>query len=204
MSLRTGLVMGGLVAAALVTFVGCGSSATTAPATPTAAAATPAPAASVAAPSTATGAGASAAAGAAQGGSQDAASLVTADMAASVIGGSPTAVTLPGNIVSGVASLASYANANGDDVTVVVEHIPSTVPAAMLQAAIQMAGAKGDLQAVSGLGDAAGKVVGTNDATIAFAKGGTIVVLGASASGMTGSDLESKLESLAQQVAGKV
>jgi len=203
-SLRTGLVMGGLVAAALVTFVGCGSSATTAPATPTAAAATPAPAASVAAPSTATGAGASAAAGGAQGGSQDAASLVTADMAASIIGGSPTAVTLPGNIAGGVSSIVSYANTNGDDVTVLVERIPGLGGAAALQAALQMAGAKGDLQSLSGLGDAAGKVVGTNDATVVFTKGGAIVVLGASASGMTGSDLESKLENLAHQVAGKV
>ncbi len=50
------------------------------------------------------------------------------------------------------------------------------------------------MQAVSGIADAAGKVVEDHAATLAFVKGDTIVVLAATADGSAGTDLESKLE----------
>ncbi|MGZ3640803.1 MAG: hypothetical protein ACXWQ6_02045 [Candidatus Limnocylindrales bacterium] len=132
----------------------------------------------------------------------DAASLVTADMAASIIGGSPTKVTPPISLPT--MSVASYRNDNGDTVTVFVETVPGGLANAQLQAAIAVAGAQGDLQPVSGIGDAAGKVVATNEATVAFVKGSTLVVVQGSSGTTAGSDLEPKVESVAGQVAGKL
>ncbi|MGZ6271056.1 MAG: hypothetical protein ACXWOT_07660 [Candidatus Limnocylindrales bacterium] len=132
----------------------------------------------------------------------DAASLVTADMAASIIGGSPTKVTPPISLPT--MSVASYRNDNGDTVTVFVETVPGGLANAQLQAAIAVAGAQGDLQPVSGIGDAAGKVVATSEATVAFVKGSTLVVVQGSSGTTAGSDLEPKVESVAGQVAGKL
>jgi hypothetical protein len=67
-----------------------------------------------------------------------------------------------------------------------------------------MAGAKGNLQTVGGIGDAAGKAVEANEATLAFAKSNYIVVLSAQSGSTAGTDLEPKLEALAQQVIGKL
>ncbi|MGZ6328485.1 MAG: hypothetical protein ACXWN2_07180 [Candidatus Limnocylindrales bacterium] len=132
----------------------------------------------------------------------DAASLVTADMAASIIGGSPTKVTPPISLPT--MSVASYRNDNGDTVTVFVETVPGGLANAQLQAAIAVAGAQGDLQPVSGIGDAAGKVVATSEATVAFVKGSTLVVVQGSSGTTAGSDLEPKVESVAGQGAGKL
>ena len=129
----------------------------------------------------------------------DPATLLTADQAASIIGGSPTPVTLPITIPN--VSIASYENTDGDSVSVFVEAIPGGLVNAQLQAAMAMAGAQGDLQVISGLGDAAGKEVNDNDATVAFVKGSTIVVVQASSGTLAGSDLEPKLEAIARQVA---
>ena len=135
--------------------------------------------------------------------------MLTADMAGSIIGGSPSKVTLPGignALPGGFGGVAAYSNSGGDTVTVFVEKLPSGLPADALRAAIAMSGSQGtgNLQTVSGIGDAAGKVVGDHDATLAFAKNGTIVVIGANASAQAGSDLESKVESVAGQIAGKL
>jgi hypothetical protein len=137
------------------------------------------------------------------GGAPDAGSIVTANMAASVIGGSPQKVAMPG-VGGGVASIVAYTTSEGGSMTVLVEKVPGGVAAAAMQAAIQMAGAKGDLQTVGGIGDAAGKVVDANEATLAFAKSGYIVVLGAESGSTAGTDLEPKLEALAQQIIGKL
>jgi len=156
-------------------------------------------------PSGLPGALASMLAGAGQGNVPQAASLVTADMAASIIGGSPKEVALPGtNPAAGIMSMVAYTNDTGDTLTALVEQLPEAVAAPALQSAIQMAGASGDIQPVSGIGDIAGKVVTDHDATLVFAKGTSIMALYASASGSTGSDLESKLEALAPQLLGKL
>jgi hypothetical protein len=181
-------LIGGLVTAALAALVACGGgSAATAPGTD---AVNPNPQSS--------------SAGAGQGGAADAGSLLTAEMAASVIGGSPTKVDLPVQPGGGVASLASYATASGDDVTILIERLPGLSGSVALQAALTQQNTSGEMQAVSGVGDAAGKVVSDHDATLAFTKGDSIVVLAAKADGMTGGDLESKLESLARQIAGNL
>ncbi|MGZ6343790.1 MAG: hypothetical protein ACXWOW_00570 [Candidatus Limnocylindrales bacterium] len=185
------LTAAGLAAAFLVSFAACGSAATSG------------------SPSSSTPGGQSGgtpSAGAslpgAVGSVPDAASLVTADMAASIIGGSPTKVTPPISLPT--MSVASYRNDNGDTVTVFVETVPGGLANAQLQAAIAVAGAQGDLQPVSGIGDAAGKVVATNEATVAFVKGSTLVVVQGSSGTTAGSDLEPKVESVAGQVAGKL
>ncbi len=54
---------------------------------------------------------------------------------------------------------------------------------------------------ITGIGDAAGGRFGTNDATVVFARGKLLVVLTATAAGMSGTDLYPKVEALAAQVA---
>ena len=131
----------------------------------------------------------------------DASVLVTAEMAAAVIGGSPTKFDLPGIPGGSGVSIASYLTTSGDNLTVYIQAIPGAVTAAELQAAMALEGTNGDMTPVSGVGDAAGKVVKDHDATLAFVKGNVIVVIGASASAQSGADLESKLENLAKQIA---
>lgn len=128
--------------------------------------------------------------------------LLSNDQAASIIGGTVTPVAFPMNIPN--MSIASFDNAAGDSVTVFVEAIPGGLASAQLQAAVAMAGAQGSLQAVSGIGDAAGKEVNANDATVAFVKGSTLVVVQATSGTATGADLEPKLEAVAREVAGKL
>jgi hypothetical protein len=104
----------------------------------------------------------------------------------------------------GPISLATYATDSGDDVTVYVETIGSGLESAAIQAAIQAEGTNGEMTPISGLGDAAGKVVGDHDATVAFGKNGTIVVVQASVASQAGTDLEPKVEAIAQQVASQL
>jgi hypothetical protein len=195
---RPAVTVFGLAIAAALAVAACSSGATSAPSaatgSPSAAAASITPSISI--PSALASALASA------GTAPDAATLVTADMAASVIGGSPTKVTPPMSIPN--VSLASYGTSGGDSVTVFVEAIPGGLASAQLQAAMAMAGSQGSLTPVSGIGDAAGKVVDANEATVAFVKGSNVVVISAQSGSASGSDLEPKVEALAQQVAGKM
>jgi hypothetical protein len=136
------------------------------------------------------------------GGAPAAASLLTADAAAAIIGGTPT--LQPGSITLGPMSIMSYGTDSGDSVTILLEAVPAGVQASALQAAMAMQGTTGSMQPVSGIGDAAGKVVTDHEATLAFTKGSTLVVLSTSVSSAAGTDLEPKLESLAQQITGKL
>jgi hypothetical protein len=135
-------------------------------------------------------------------GSVDAGTIVTTEMAATIIGGTITKTNGPG--VGTAMSIVVYSNATGDTVTALIEQVPAGVGGTMLQAAIQAAGAQGALETISGLGDAAGKAVTANEATVAFVKGVNLVVIAASTSAMAGTDLEPKVEALAQQVAGRL
>lgn len=210
MTSRPTVTFAGLAAAVLLSVAACGSSsATSTPGTAASPAAPPSAVASQSAasnapsmelPSALESALASALPGA--GDAPDASKLVTADMAASVIGGSPTPVDFPLNVPG--MNIASYGNANGDSVTVLVQVIPAGVANTELQAAIAMAGAQGDLQPVSGIGDSAGKVVDDSSATIAFVKGSNLVVVEATSSSTSGSDLEPKVEAIAKQVASNL
>ena len=196
---RPRLAAGGILSAILVSIAACGGgTATTAPAGvptagPTSAASSQAAATQFVLP-TFPGSGG--------GGSVDAGTVVTTEMAATIISGTLTKTNGPG---AGTAmSIVVYSNATGDTVTALVEQVPSGVGGTLLQAAIRAAGAQGTLEAISGLGDAAGKAVTANEATVAFVKGVNLVVIAASASSMAGTDLEPKVEALAQQVAGKL
>jgi hypothetical protein len=189
------LLLGGILPAALLAIAGCSSSATAAPAGSTGpAAGSGVPTFSIPSFSLPSGLGA--------GTGLDASTVLTPDVAASIIGG--TATVAPGSITTGPLSILSYTNASGDEVTMLVETLPGGVQQAILQAALAQAGAAGDLQPVSGLGDTGGKIVGANDATVAFAKNNTIVVLTATSSASAGTDLDTKLEALAQTVLGKL
>lgn len=199
MTSRPAVTVSGLAIAITVVVAACSGGATSAP---SAAAGSPSAAAASAMPSISIPSAFASALASAAGTAPDAATLVTADMAASVIGGSPTKVTPPMSIPN--VSLASYGTSGGDSVTVFVEVIPGGLASAQLQAAIAMAGAQGQLETVSGLGDAAGKVVDANEATVAFVKGNDLVVISAQSGSASGSDLEPKVEALAQQVAGKM
>lgn len=194
-----------LLAATVLTLAACGASAT---AGPTTAGSTGSTASSAAATTTTASSAPSAplqsAGTSTSGASVDATTLLSADMAASVIGGSPTAVTIPGLNVPGVG-IAAYGTTTGDTVAVFVEKVPGGLATtAQLQAAMLMAGTQGNLTPIAGLGDAAGKVVDANEATIAFVKNGALIVISAHSGSIAGSTLEPKLESVAQQVAGKV
>jgi hypothetical protein len=133
----------------------------------------------------------------------NASTILTADIAASIIGGTPT--LQPGSMNLGPISLAAYGTDNGDSVAVYVETIGGGLEAAAIQAAISSQdGGAGDMTPISGLGDAAGKVVGDHDATVAFGKNGTIVVVSATVAAQAGTDLEPKVEAVAQQIAGQL
>ena len=176
-----------------------GGTATTTPGSSTPPASTP-PGSAAASPAASAPAASPAASGAS--GAIDAATLVTADMAASIIGGSPTAVPIPGGAIpGGVASIVGYTTDAGDTVTVFVEQVPG-LSATSLQAAMAMAGQQGDLQTIGGLGDFAGKQVDANEATYAFVKGEALVVIDAQSGSLSGSDLDPKVLAVAQQVAG--
>ncbi len=132
-------------------------------------------------------------------GSVDISTLVTADMAASVIG--TGAALVPG---TSTPITASYATPAGDTLTIFVESLPGVVQQAILNSALSQANANGQLQPVSGIGDIAGKEVSDNSATVGFAKGGTLVIIEANSTTAAGTDLEPKVEALAQQVAGSL
>ncbi len=198
MTLRSRLAVAGIASAVVLSVAACSSSATQSPSAAASTAASPAASttASVALPS------AVASALASTGNVTDASTVFTADMAASVIGGSPTKVAPPINVPN--VSMVSYGTTTGDSVTVFIEAVPGGAANAGLQAAIAMAGAQGQLQTVSGLGDSAGKVIDANEATVAFVKGSSLVVIGAQSSSTSGSDLDPKVQAVAQQIAGKL
>jgi hypothetical protein len=195
------LFSGGLLAAAILTMAACSSPATAAPAS-----------------STAPGGGAGSSSAPGLGGlggllpsgllggsgtaSVNASTILTAAVAASILGGTPT--LQPGSMNLGPISLATYGTDSGDDVTVYVETLGAGLEAAAIQAAIQAEGTNGDMTPISGLGDAAGKVVDDHSATVAFGKNGTIVVVEASVAAQAGTDLEPKVEAIAQQVASQL
>ena len=184
---------GGVLAATLLVVAACGSSATTAPG-------------SSSAPGGGLNLGSFSLPSGLIGGSGTAAvnasTILTAQVAAQILGGTPT--LQPGSMNLGPISMASYGTDSGDDVTVYVETIGTGLEAAAIQAAIQAEGTSGDMTPISGLGDAAGKVVDTNSATVAFGKNGTIVVVSADVASQAGTDLEPKVEAVAQQIAGQL
>lgn len=133
-------------------------------------------------------------------GSVDPSTIVTMDMASTIIGGTLTKTL--GNLGAAGLGTVVYSNAAGDSVSVIVEVVPGGFSSAALQAAMQYVGSQGSLVPISGLGEAAGKEVTANGAAVAFVKGSNLVLIEATSSTTVGTDLEPKVESLAQQVAG--
>lgn len=143
------------------------------------------------------------AASAGQGSGPDAETVVTTEMAASIIGGSPTKAPFGGQLPGGYGSVVAYMTDAGDTVTVFVETIPG-LSGMSLKAAMAMAGQQGDLQSVDGLGDFAGKQVQADQVTYAFVQGETLVIIDAQSSSMAGTDLDPKVQAVAQQAAGQL
>ncbi len=195
MAHRTSIVAGLIVASAMIA-TACSSSATTAP---------------TAAANGGDGAGASSGLGGgaipsldlgalgALSGGKNPSTLLTADMATSLLGSAATAVAGTSTPIS-----ASYADAAGDSVSIFVEALPGAMNQALLTSALSQANANGSLVAISGLGDIAGKEVSDNSATVGFAKNGTLVIINAESATQAGTDLEPKIETLAQQIAGSL
>ena len=204
MTLRSRLAVAGLSAMMLASVAACGSSTSTGSPVTASSAAESSAVESAAAPSQPSeSAPTEGASDSVPGGpAPDATTLLTAEMAGSIIGGSPQKVSAPISIPN--MSIVSYSNADGDTVDVFIEVVPGGVANIEMQAAIAMAGAQGDLQPVTGVGDAAGKVVGDGDATVAFVKGTNLVVVEATSGTMSGSDLEPKVEDIARQIASKL
>lgn len=199
--------LAGFIAISALVAAACGSSATAAPT----AAANGGGAAS-AAPGGGTGAAASGLDGLGQGalssllgglgalnGGKDPATLLTSDAAAAILGAPVTAVPGAATPIS-----ASYQTAAGDNVSIFIEALPGGISQAALQGAMAQANANGELTPISGLGDVAGQQTSDSSATVGFAKGGTVVIITADSTTLKGSDLEPKLESLAQQIAGQL
>jgi hypothetical protein len=150
------------------------------------------------------------AAGGGQGGALDAGSILTAKMAASVIGDSPVegggvGFNLTGPPVPGLTSVV-YVTSSGNVISIIIARNPGVSSLAALQAAMNRQGGNGQLQLVSGIGDIAAKVVGgqTGGAGLVFVKGDNFVELVAAAANLTASQLESKLEAVARQIVGKL
>ncbi len=198
--------LAGFIAISALVAAACGSSATAAPTT-----AANGGGAS-AAPGGGTGAAASGLDGLGQGalssllgglgalnGGKDPATLLTSDAAAAILGAPVTAVPGAATPIS-----ASYQTAAGDNVSIFIEALPGGISQAALQGAMAQANANGELTPINGLGDVAGQQTSDSSATVGFAKGGTVVIITADSTTLKGSDLEPKLESLAQQIAGQL
>ena len=91
-----------------------------------------------------------------------------------------------------------------------IEAIPGALGQAALQAAIasalssSAASSGGTSVAVSGLGSGAIKEIDANSATYAFVKDNDLVVVDVSSGTKTGADMDSQVESLAQNIAGSL
>ena len=124
------LLAGGILAAAVLVVSACSSSATTAPG-------------SSSAPGSSTGGGGgglfgsfalpSGLFGGGGNAAVNASTILTAAVAAQIIGGNPT--IQPGSVNIGPVSMTSYATDSGDDVTVYVETVGSGLESTMIQAA---------------------------------------------------------------------
>jgi hypothetical protein len=96
--------------------------------------------------------------------------------------------------------------AGGSSATIIMEAVPGGVSGSVLQAALAQSVRSGNAHAsaVSGIGDSAFKEVTADSAGIVFAKGNTLVIIGASSSTRTGATMEPDLEGVARQVASSV
>jgi hypothetical protein len=138
------------------------------------------------------------------GGSLDACTAMSASTASQISGG--TVVKLSGTTAGGVSQCSYADSASGAGAAAIIENIPGLAGSAALQAAMSQAahGGSSSAQPVSGIGDTALKEVESNGATVAFAKGGTLVVVAVYGSKRDGNSIESDLESLAKQIAGQL
>jgi hypothetical protein len=137
----------------------------------------------------------------------DSCTILTQSVAASLSGDS-TVAKVSGSTV-GSLSMCIYTSptaTGGGAASITIESVPggSALVNAAMQAAINQDAHGGNAQPVTGIGDTAFKVVSASDATIAFAKGGSFVVIGAGSITRSGASMETDLESLAHMVAGQV
>lgn len=154
--------------------------------------------------SSSSGGGSSGQNGSGGSGSKDARTLLTQSIAAQ-ISGDPNVAQLSQACSPNVCIYVDTTSPGGGGASIFVETLPSGVSQTLVQQAIQHAGGSGaNVQQISGVGDAAYKDVESNNVTIAFVKGNTLVALGASSRAGSGASLESGVESAAQQMANSL
>jgi hypothetical protein len=134
----------------------------------------------------------------------DSCTVVSAD-AANQVTGSTAMVKLTGTTQGGISECIYDDTGSGAGVSVIIEQIPGLATQAILQASIAQASHDNSgSEPVSGIGDQALKQVQSNGATVAFVKGNTVVIVGASGSSRTGDAIETDLETICKTIAGQI
>lgn len=195
----TTLLVGAVSIGAIVAMAGCGGSSGTTTPTPTSSGGITIPGIGNIGGGSTGGNGATAAAS----------TLLTASDV-QTISGDPNVAALAG-ACSGTTCIYSDATGTGGGGGVVlIEAIPGALGQAALQAAIasalssSAASSGGTSVAVSGLGSGAIKEIDANSATYAFVKDNDLVVVDVSSGTRTGADMDSQVESVAQNIAGSI
>jgi len=126
------------------------------------------------------------------------------------ISGDPAVTALSGACSASTCIYSDTTGSGGGGGVIFVEAIPGALGQAALQAAIasalsgQAAASGGTSVAVSGLGSAALKEIDTNSATYAFVKDNYLVVVNVTSGTKSGSDMDSQVQSAAQNIAGSI
>jgi hypothetical protein len=126
------------------------------------------------------------------------------------ISGDPAVALLTGEGCLTTCIYSDTTGTGGGGGVIVVEAIPGVLGQAALQAAIAAAlsnsatSSGGTAVAVSGLGSGAIKEIDSNSATYAFVKDNDLVVVNVTSGTKTGADMDSQVESIAQNIAGSI
>jgi hypothetical protein len=143
-------------------------------------------------------------------GSTAAASTLLTASDVQTISGDPAVAPLAGACSSTTCIYSDTTGTGGGGGVIVVESIPGALGQAALQAAIasalssSAASSGGSSVAVSGLGSGAIKEIDANSATYAFVKDNDLVVVDVTSGTKTGADMDSQVESIAQNIAGSI
>jgi hypothetical protein len=138
-----------------------------------------------------------------------AASLLSAADVQSISGDASVAA-LAGGCSATTCIYSDTTGSGGGGGVIFLEPIPGALGQAALQAGIaaalsgSAASSGGTAVAVSGLGSGAIKEIDANSATYAFVKGNYLVVVNVTSGTKSGADMDSQVESVAQNIAGSI
>jgi hypothetical protein len=126
------------------------------------------------------------------------------------ISGDPAVAALGGACTATTCIYTDTTGSGGGGGVIFIEAIPGALGQTALQAAIasalsgSAASSGGTAVAVSGLGSGAVKEIDANSATYAFLKDNDLVVVDVSSATKTGADMDSQVETIAQNIAGSI